>query len=187
MSILVEQQDETIDTIQETAAHVEKDTEAGTGHTTQAVSSARAARKKRWICFGISVLLLIIIAIIIAVVVLNNRKSEQSPHYVVRCALAYRLSQNKRTDDNSVVSAHSYTPTRACVVPSCSESIFSTSHGQLIHERFFSDIFHLVFLCSSVDLGFVCPICTFSRVSTHVTCRRKAPRRSHRYNSQRME
>lgn len=74
MSILVEQQDETIDTIQETAAHVEKDTEAGTGHTTQAVSSARAARKKRWICFGISVLLLIIIAIIIAVVVLNNRK-----------------------------------------------------------------------------------------------------------------
>jgi len=74
MSILVEQQDETIDTIQEAAANVEKDTEAGTGHTNQAVGSARAARKKRWICFGLFVLLLIIVAIIIAVVVLNNKK-----------------------------------------------------------------------------------------------------------------
>ena len=73
MSILVEQQDETVDTIQETAANIEKDAEAGTGHTTQAVGSARAARKKRWICFGLFILLLIIVAIIIAVVVLNNK------------------------------------------------------------------------------------------------------------------
>jgi len=74
MSILVEQQDETIDVIEETAAHVEKDTEAGMGHTVKAVSSARAARKKRWICFGLFALLLVIVAIVIAVVVLNNRK-----------------------------------------------------------------------------------------------------------------
>ena len=76
MSILVEQQDETIDVIEETAVHVEKDTEAGLGHTTKAVTSARAARKKRWICFGLFVLLLAIVAIVIAVVILNNRKSE---------------------------------------------------------------------------------------------------------------
>jgi len=77
MSILVEQQDETVDAIQEAAANVEKDAEAGTGHTNKAVGSARAARKKRWICFGLFVLLLIIVAIVIAVVVLNNRKSER--------------------------------------------------------------------------------------------------------------
>jgi len=74
MSILVEQQDETIDTIEDTATHVEKDTEVGLGHTTTAVTSARAARKKRWICFGLLILLLIIVAIVIAVVVINNRK-----------------------------------------------------------------------------------------------------------------
>ena len=76
MSILVEQQDETIDTIQETAVNIEKDTEAGTGHTNKAVGSARAARKKRWICFGLFVLLLVIIAIVVAIVILNNRKSK---------------------------------------------------------------------------------------------------------------
>lgn len=74
MSILVEQQDETLDVIEETAAHVEKDTEAGLGHTMKAVESARSARKKRWICFGLFILLLVIVAIIIAVVVLNNQK-----------------------------------------------------------------------------------------------------------------
>ena len=76
MSILVEQQDETIDVIEETTAHVEKDTEAGLGHTFKAVDSARAARKKRWICFGLFALLLVIIAVVIAIVILNNRKSE---------------------------------------------------------------------------------------------------------------
>lgn len=75
MSILVEQQDETVDAIEETASHVEKDTEVGLGYTMKAVKSASAARKKRWICFGLSILILVIIAIIIAIVVLNNRKS----------------------------------------------------------------------------------------------------------------
>lgn len=79
MSILVEQQDETLDVIEETAAHVEKDTEAGLGHTMKAVDSARAARKKRWICFGLFGLLLLIIAIVIAVVVLQNKNSELPP------------------------------------------------------------------------------------------------------------
>ncbi|KAF9652843.1 t-SNARE [Thelephora ganbajun] len=76
MSILVEQQDETIDVIEDAAAHVEKDTEAGLGHTVQAVDSARAARKKRWICFALLIVLLAVIAIVVTVVVLNNKKSE---------------------------------------------------------------------------------------------------------------
>ncbi|KAI0082747.1 t-SNARE [Panus rudis PR-1116 ss-1] len=65
MSILVEQQDEQINTIEATAATVEKDTEAGLGYTEKAVASARAARKKRWICFILFIVILIIIAIII--------------------------------------------------------------------------------------------------------------------------
>lgn len=74
MSILVEQQDEQINTIEATAATVEKDTEAGLGYTEKAVDSARAARKKRWICFAILIVILIIVAIIIAVTVAQNKK-----------------------------------------------------------------------------------------------------------------
>jgi len=69
MSILVEQQEETINAIETTAATVEKDTETGLGYTGKAVDSARAARKKRWICFIIFLVLLIVVAIVVAVVV----------------------------------------------------------------------------------------------------------------------
>ncbi|KAI6150395.1 t-SNARE [Pisolithus tinctorius] len=74
MSVLVEQQDETINAIQTTAATVEKDTEVGLQHTEKAVVSARAARKKRWICFFISLLILIIVGVVVAVVITNNTK-----------------------------------------------------------------------------------------------------------------
>jgi len=73
MSVMVEQQDETINTIEATAATVEKDMEVGLGYTDKAVVSARAARKKRWICFIICIILLVIIAIVVAVVVLQNK------------------------------------------------------------------------------------------------------------------
>lgn len=44
-------------------------------HTDKAVVSARAARKKRWICFGLFILLLAVIAAIVAgVIVTNNNK-----------------------------------------------------------------------------------------------------------------
>ena len=44
-------------------------------HTDKAVVSARAARKKRWICFGLFILLLVVIAAIVAgVIVTNNNK-----------------------------------------------------------------------------------------------------------------
>lgn len=72
MSMLVEQQDETINTIQATAELVEKDMEAGVQHTGKAVVSARSARKKRWICFFLLLLIIAIIAIIVVVVVKNN-------------------------------------------------------------------------------------------------------------------
>ena len=41
-------------------------------YTEKAVESARAARKKRWICFIIILIILIIIAIVVAVVVVQN-------------------------------------------------------------------------------------------------------------------
>ncbi|KAH7923522.1 t-SNARE [Leucogyrophana mollusca] len=74
MSVLVEQQDETINTIQATTEVVEKDTEAGLGHTEKAVASARSARKKRWICFILTLVILAIIAIVVAVIITNNQK-----------------------------------------------------------------------------------------------------------------
>jgi syntaxin 1B/2/3 len=44
-------------------------------HTDKAVVSAQAARKKRWICFGLFILLLAIVAAVVAgVVVTNNNK-----------------------------------------------------------------------------------------------------------------
>jgi len=69
MSVLVEQQDETINVIETQAIGVAKDTEAGLGYTDKAVESARAARKKRWICFFIILIVLIVVAIIVAVVI----------------------------------------------------------------------------------------------------------------------
>jgi len=66
MSVLVEQQDETVIAIETSAASAEKDLEVGVQYTDKAVESARGARKKRWICFVLIIVLLVIIAIIIA-------------------------------------------------------------------------------------------------------------------------
>ncbi|KAG5636807.1 hypothetical protein H0H81_006795 [Sphagnurus paluster] len=72
MSVLVEQQDETINTIEAQANTVAQDTEAGLGYTEKAVVSARAARKKRWICFIIILIVLIIVGVVVGVVVKQN-------------------------------------------------------------------------------------------------------------------
>jgi len=69
MSVMVEQQDEQINVIETTAASIEKDTEAGLGYTEKAVVSARAARKKRWICAILAAIIIIIIIIVVVVVV----------------------------------------------------------------------------------------------------------------------
>jgi len=69
MSVLVEQQDETINVIETQAQGIERDTEVGLGYTEKAVGSARAARKKRWICFILLIIILIIVAIIVVVVI----------------------------------------------------------------------------------------------------------------------
>jgi len=72
MSILVEQQDEQINYIDTQATTVEKDVETGLQYTETAVVSARGARKKRWICFIISIVILLILAVVIAIIVKKN-------------------------------------------------------------------------------------------------------------------
>lgn len=72
MSVLVEQQNETINAIETQAESVVKDTEAGLGYTEKAIVSARAARKKRWICFIIILICLIIIGVVVGVEVAKD-------------------------------------------------------------------------------------------------------------------
>jgi len=74
MSILVEQQDETINIIEAQASEVEKDVETGLGYTDKAVTSARSARKKRWICFIIFLIILAIVGAVVAVEILKTKK-----------------------------------------------------------------------------------------------------------------
>ncbi|KAF7978149.1 hypothetical protein HWV62_1603 [Athelia sp. TMB] len=76
MSVLVEQQDETINVIETTAGQVEADTSAGLGYTEKAVVSARAARKKRWICFGIFLVVIVIVAVVVAVEVVQHQNNK---------------------------------------------------------------------------------------------------------------
>lgn len=78
MSVLVEQQDEAVTAIETQAQAVEKDMEAGLGYADKAVTSARAARKKRWICFAICIIVLIIIAVVVAVVVVQNQNKNNN-------------------------------------------------------------------------------------------------------------
>ena len=169
MSILVEQQDETIDVIEETATHVEKDTEAGLGHTMKAVESARSARKKRWICFGLFALLLVIVAIIIAVVVLNNRKSELSSIVTCVAGLLTGFCRIKSPGSNLTRDHAQYLPVHA---PVQSLSTFSTTIADKPRLRSFPDVSRLVFSYSSVELGFVLytSFCEFT--PSHETPRR---------------
>ncbi|KAH7338255.1 t-SNARE [Rhizoctonia solani] len=69
MSVMVAQQDETIDAIETHAAQADIAMEEGLKETDKAVDHARAARKKRWICFGIIIAILVVIAIILAIVI----------------------------------------------------------------------------------------------------------------------
>ena len=67
MSILVNQQEETINAIETSAQQVEGDTEAGLQQTEKAVVHARAARRKRWICFGIFVFIIAVLALVLGI------------------------------------------------------------------------------------------------------------------------
>ncbi|KAI0306511.1 t-SNARE [Multifurca ochricompacta] len=69
MDVLVAQQDDTINAIETSAAQVEGDTEAGLVQTEKAVKHARSARRKRWICFFIFLIILAIVGVAVGVTV----------------------------------------------------------------------------------------------------------------------
>jgi len=69
MSVLITQQDETINAIETQAARVEDDTRGGLEQTEKAVQHARSARRKRWICFFLILIILAIIGIAVGVTV----------------------------------------------------------------------------------------------------------------------
>ncbi|OBZ75833.1 Syntaxin-like protein psy1 [Grifola frondosa] len=68
LSVLVEQQDETIGNIVTVAGKVEADTRAGLEQTEIAVKHARSARRKRWICFGLFLIIIAILALVLGLV-----------------------------------------------------------------------------------------------------------------------
>lgn len=65
MEELVVEQDQPIQQIDQQIAGAQHDIEQGVGHTDKAVISAKKARKKRWWCFGIIVLIIVILALVL--------------------------------------------------------------------------------------------------------------------------
>lgn len=67
MATLVLEQDDSVRQIETHAVQAKTDMEQGRVEVTKATNSARAARKKKWICFIIVVLICIVIAVVVAV------------------------------------------------------------------------------------------------------------------------
>ncbi|GAA5839228.1 hypothetical protein JCM3766R1_003149 [Sporobolomyces carnicolor] len=88
MATLVLEQDESVKMIEAQAAQVNTDVEQGLDQTKKAVKSARAARRKRWICFFI-ILIIVIIAVVIGVYYgLKARNNNNNNNNAARLRLA---------------------------------------------------------------------------------------------------
>lgn len=74
MDVLVNQQEDVINAIETSATQVQKDTEAGLGQTEKAVEHARSARRKRWYCFILFVIVLAAVGVAVGVTVGNSKK-----------------------------------------------------------------------------------------------------------------
>jgi len=72
MAMLVERQDEQIQTIEASAVDVETNMEGAHKQLEKGVTSARKARRKRWICFWILVLIVIALALGITLGILSK-------------------------------------------------------------------------------------------------------------------
>ncbi|KPV76429.1 uncharacterized protein RHOBADRAFT_25495 [Rhodotorula graminis WP1] len=73
MATLVLEQDESVRMIETQAVQVNTDVEQGLDQTKKAVKSARAARRKRWICFFILLCIIIVVVVVVVVEVLKNQ------------------------------------------------------------------------------------------------------------------
>lgn len=72
MDVLVTQQGETIDEAERKGQDIENDMNRGVQHTEKAVEHARSARRKRWYCFFLCLLILAIVGIVVGVTVGKN-------------------------------------------------------------------------------------------------------------------
>lgn len=73
MQSMLEAQSKVLETIEQSAYETTAQLETGVQYVEKAKQSAISTRKKKWICFGIFVIILIIIAIVIAVEVTKNQ------------------------------------------------------------------------------------------------------------------
>lgn len=79
MQDMLEAQSKVLETIEHSAAETTNQLEAGVQYVEKAKVSAIATRRKKWICFGIFIIILIIIAIILAIYIpKNNNKNNDT-------------------------------------------------------------------------------------------------------------
>ncbi|GAA5974264.1 hypothetical protein JCM11641_003364 [Rhodosporidiobolus odoratus] len=76
MATLVLEQDESVRAIETQAVQVNTDIEQGLDQTKKAVKSARAARRKRWICFFVILVIIIVVVVVVVVEVLKNQNND---------------------------------------------------------------------------------------------------------------
>lgn len=78
MQQMLEAQSKVLETIEQSAYETTAQLETGVQYVEKAKVSARATRRKKWICFGIFVIILIIIAIILAIEIPKGKSSSSS-------------------------------------------------------------------------------------------------------------
>jgi syntaxin 1B/2/3 len=75
MQQMLEAQSKVLETIEQSAYETTGHLEAGVQYVEKAKVSAKATRRKKWICFGIFIIILIIIAIILAIEIPKGKSS----------------------------------------------------------------------------------------------------------------
>ncbi|KAG2202427.1 hypothetical protein INT46_001323 [Mucor plumbeus] len=75
MQQMLEAQSKVLDTIEQSAYETTANLEAGVQYVEKAKTSAKATRRKKWICFGIFMVILIIIAIVLGVTLAPKNSS----------------------------------------------------------------------------------------------------------------
>lgn len=63
MNVMMEEQAPAVAVIEQNADKAQKDMDLGNQHVDKAITSARAARRKKWLCFWISILILIVVGL----------------------------------------------------------------------------------------------------------------------------
>ncbi|KAH7027765.1 t-SNARE [Microdochium trichocladiopsis] len=111
LDTLVIQQDVAVMNIEQKAEETVENLDKGNEEVGTAIKSARGARKKKWICFGIVVTIIVIIAIAVAIyVVTNQKKSAPAKRWLVDDVVFARAAESglvaSRSFAKSVLEEH---------------------------------------------------------------------------------